>query len=105
LGIKEVTTDLSTERRLDYPGLFSVVNPGKARQVPAATPPNRRLYDLEGGYLPIYTRYVAVSVSRLLGLYSQNDLSWLRTRKLVARVRDSIFIFDMDRPADRPFWR
>ena len=43
-----------------------------------------------------------MSVSRLLGLYSQNDMSWLRSRKLVARVNDSIFLFDMDTPADGP---
>jgi len=65
-------------------------------------PPNRRMLDSDGDYLPIYTRYVAVSVSRLLGLYSQNDMSWLRSRKLVERVNDSIFLFDMDTPADRP---
>ncbi|MDB5349509.1 MAG: hypothetical protein JWN86_756 [Planctomycetota bacterium] len=103
LGIKEVTTDVSSERRLDLPGVFTVMNRSKATQVPAATPPNRRLYDDEGEYLPIYTRYVAVSVSRLHGLYSQNDVSWLRTRRLVSRVGDSIFLFDMDRPAERPF--
>jgi hypothetical protein len=55
--------------------------------------------------LPVYTRYVAVSVSRLLGLYSQNDMSWLWTRRVVSRVGDSIFVFDMDRPADRAFCR
>ena len=55
--------------------------------------------------LPVYTRYVAVSVTRLLGLYSQNDMSWLRTRRLVARVGDSIFLFDMDRPAATPFYQ
>jgi 4-amino-4-deoxy-L-arabinose transferase-like glycosyltransferase len=103
LRIKDVTTDLSTERRLEMPDLVAVTNPPKALQVPTVTPPNRRLYDSEGGYLPVYTRYVAVSVSRLLGLYSQNDMSWLRTRKLVARVRDSVFLFDMDRPADHNF--
>jgi hypothetical protein len=101
LGIKEVTTDVTSERRLGPPGVAVVVNPSRAMQVPAAAPLNRRLYDSEGGYIPVYTRYVAVSVSRLLGLYSQNDMSWLRTRRLVDRVGDSIFIFDMDRPADR----
>ena len=102
LGIAEVTTDISSERRLAVPGLYALANPSKVYQVPAITPPDRRLYDSDGGYLPVYTRYVAVSVSRLLGLYSQNDMSWLRTRKLVARVNDSVFLFDMDAPADRP---
>ena len=103
LGIKEVTTDISTERRLVQPGLYVVVNPSRVYQAPAVAPTNRRLHDDDGGYLPVYTRYVAVSVSRLLGLYSQNDMSWLWTRKLVTRVNDSIFLFDMDTPADRPF--
>ncbi len=84
------------------PGVYVVVNPSKEFQLPGKVPPNRRLYDGEGGSIPIYTRYVAVSASRLLGLYSQNDMDWLRTRKLVDRVGDSIFLFDMDHPADRP---
>jgi 4-amino-4-deoxy-L-arabinose transferase-like glycosyltransferase len=104
-GIAEVTTDISSERRLEVRGLAAVSNPSRSNQVPAVTPPNRRLYDAEGGYLPVYTRYVAVSVSRLLGLYSQNDMSWLRTRRLVERLGDSVFLFDMDRPAERPFFR
>lgn len=102
LGIKEVTTDISTERRLVQPGLYVVVNPSRVYQAPAVAPTNRRLYDDDGGYLPVYTRYVAISVSRLLGLYSQNDMTWLWTRKLVTRVNDSIFLFDMDAPAERP---
>ena len=102
LGIKEVTTDVTSERRLNEPGLVAVANPTREFQAPAVTPENRRLYDPDGGYLPVYTRYFAASVSRLHGLYSQNDLSWLRTRKVVARVGDSVFLFDMDRPADRP---
>ena len=102
LKIREVTTDISSERRLDLPGVYAVANPSRVYQVPAITPPTRRLFDADGGYAPVYTRYVAVSVSRLLGLYSQNDMSWLRSRKLVARVGDSIFLFDMDSPADRP---
>ncbi|MBX6313257.1 MAG: glycosyltransferase family 39 protein, partial [Isosphaeraceae bacterium] len=103
LGITEVTTDLSSERRLEVPGLFALVYPNRTLQVPAVTPPNRRLYDAEGGYLPVHTRYVAVSASRLLGLYSHNDMSWLWTRRLLARVGDSIFVFDMDQPAAQPF--
>jgi hypothetical protein len=30
-------------------------------------------------------------------------MSWLRTRKVVGRVGDSVTVFDMDEPADRPF--
>ena len=32
-------------------------------------------------------------------------MSWLRTRRVVARLGDSIFVFDMDRPAEAPFFR
>jgi hypothetical protein len=103
LGINDVTIDVSTERRLHEPGLVALTNPSREYQARAETPVNRRLYDAEGGYLPIYTRYVAVSVSRLLGLYSRNDMSWLRTRRLVTRVGDSVFLFDMDHPAESPF--
>jgi hypothetical protein len=101
--IAEVTTDISSERLLECPGVLAIKNPSRAFQVPAQTPPNRRLYDASGGYLPVHTRYVAVSVSRLMGLYSQNDMSWLRTRKLVERVGESVLLFDMDLPADQPF--
>ena len=104
LGITEITYDLSTERRLCLPGVIAVRFPSKALQVPAVTPPNRRLYDADGGYLPVYTRYFAVGVSKLMGLYSQNDVSWLRSRRLVERIGDSIFLFDMDQPADRPLF-
>lgn len=103
LGIRELTVDVSTERRLVIPGVFIRPNPPKAYQVPTAMPSNRRLLDEDGGYIPVYTRYVAVSASRLLGLYSQNDMTWLKTRKLVERVGDSIFLFDMDEPATSAF--
>jgi 4-amino-4-deoxy-L-arabinose transferase-like glycosyltransferase len=103
LGINDVTIDVSSERRLQEPGLVALVNPSREFQAADERPGNRRLYDSEGSYLPVYTRYVAVSVSRLLGLYSRNDMSWLRTRRLVARVRDSVFLFDMDTPAEAPF--
>jgi 4-amino-4-deoxy-L-arabinose transferase-like glycosyltransferase len=103
--IREVTFDLHSERLLDLPGVFSVAYPARTLQVPDVTPPNRRLYDAEGGYLPVYTRYMAVSATRLLGLYSQNDVSYLRTRRLVERVGDSIFLFDLDQPAERPFYQ
>jgi Dolichyl-phosphate-mannose-protein mannosyltransferase len=103
LGINDVTIDVSSERRLNEPGLVAITNPTREYQTHAETPENRRLYDAEGGYLPVYTRYVAVSVSRLLGLYSRNDMSWLRTRRLVARSGDSVFLFDMDSPAAEPF--
>ena len=103
LNIHEVTADVSTEKRLNVPGIFVAVNPAHDFQPPVETPRRRRMYDADGGYSPIFTRHVAVSVSRLHGLYSQNDMSWLRTRKLIARVSDTIFLFDMDEPADRPF--
>jgi hypothetical protein len=103
LNINDVTTDVSSERRLIEPGLVAIPNPSRELQPSAETLPNRRLYDSEGGAIPVFTRYVAVSVSRLLGLYSRNDMSWLRTRRIVQRVGDSIFIFDMEQPADRPF--
>lgn len=103
-GITEITTDVQPVRRLDLPHVHEVINPGRALQVPMETPPHRRLYDSEGGYLPIQTRYVAVSATRLRGLYSKNDMSWLWTRKLVSRVGDSIFLFDMDSPANHPLY-
>lgn len=102
LGITEVTTDLHSERMLKIPGVLVVRNPSRSLQVPAVTPRNRQLYDADGGSIPIFTRYVAVSVTRLMGLYSQNDMGYLRTRKLVARVNDSVLIFDMDEPARWP---
>ena len=102
LGIREVTYDVSSNRPLVLRDGVAYANPSRAYQVPAETPPNRRLWDSEGHYLPVHTRYIAVSVSRLLGLYSQNDMSWLKTRRLVARAGDSMFLFDMDRPAEAP---
>ncbi len=104
LGIDEITYDLSSERRLNLAGVLAVRNPPRSQQTEIETPPNRRLHDSEGGWLPVPTRYVAVSVTRLLGLYSQNDMSWLRSRRLVERVGDSVFIFDLDQPAERPLW-
>lgn len=100
LDLKEVTIDVCTERKLREPWIYALPFPAKEYQTPATTPKNRRLYCNDGTYLPVYTRYYAVSVSRLLGLYSQNDVSWLRTRKLVERIGDSIFLFDLDSPAD-----
>jgi hypothetical protein len=104
LGITDVTLDTTFDRPLAAPGLCAIVNPHREFQVPANTPPNRRLYDAEGGSIPVYTRYFAVSVSRLHGLYCENDLSWLRTRRLVARVGDSVFLFDLDEPAAGPLF-
>jgi hypothetical protein len=105
LGLDEITYDVSSERPLDLPGIVTIRNPPHSAQFPAETPRNRRIPDGEGGSIPIFTRYVAVSVSRLYGLYSQNDMSWLRSRRLVSRIGDSIFVFDMDRPAEHDLWR
>jgi hypothetical protein len=99
LGIRELTTDLLGERRLVLPGVAALVFPARNAHYPDITPPNRRLYDAEGGFLPVYTRYMAVSHTRLAGLYTHNDMSWLLTRRLVQRVGESILIFDMDEPA------
>src|SRR5262249_11376621 len=44
LDIHEVTYDLSSERRIDQPGILAIRNPGRSRQVPADVSPNRRLY-------------------------------------------------------------
>lgn len=101
LGITEITTDIHTERRLELRGVYAIANPSKLLQVQTITEPNRRLYNADGDYIPVFTRYVAVSITRLLGLYSNNDMSWLLTRKLVRRVGDSILLFDMDLPAER----
>ncbi len=104
LGIKEATIDVCTERALNRPSIFAIRFPHREAQIPAAVPPNRRLLSADGSYLPVYTRYVAVSATSLMGLYTQNDMSWLRSRKLVKRVNDSIFLFDMNSPADRPLY-
>lgn len=103
-GIAEVTYDLHTERRLDVPGVRAIRAVSREFRVPTVTPPNRRLYDSQGAYLPVFTRYYAVSATRLMGLFTQNDVSWLRSRRLVERVGDSIFLFDLDRPAERGLW-
>ncbi|MFO0957287.1 MAG: glycosyltransferase family 39 protein [Isosphaeraceae bacterium] len=104
LGIAEVTTDISSDRTLSAPGLavhrFASLE-GQVLDDPS-TPPGRRLPGASGSYLSVPTRYMAVSTSRLMGLYGQNDLNWLRTRRLAARVGDSIFLFDLDGPAERP---
>ena len=107
LGITEITTDVSgpAERWLRIPGVLAFANPFRDSQVTTLTPPQRRLYGNDGSFIPVPTRYIAVSVSRLMGLYSQNDMSWVRTRHLVTRVNDSIFLFDMDRPAETPFFQ
>lgn len=104
LGIKEATIDVCTERALDEPWIFAIRFPHREAQIPASVAPNRRLLSADGSYLPVYTRYVAVSATSLMGLYTQNDMSWLRSRKLIKRVNDSIFLFDMDSPADRPLY-
>jgi 4-amino-4-deoxy-L-arabinose transferase-like glycosyltransferase len=102
LGIDAFTYDISTERRLEVPGVLAVRNPPRVEQVKLDVPPQRRLPAADGSFVPVHTRYVAISVSRLMGLYSQNDMSWLRTRAVVARVGDSVFVFDLDRRADVP---
>lgn len=104
LGITEITTDVSSDRTLSAPGLtvhrFASLE-DQAIDDPS-TPPERRIPGASGSYLSAPTRYMAVSVSRLMGLYGQNDLDWLRTRRLAARVGDSVFLFDLDEPAERP---
>jgi hypothetical protein len=40
----------------------------------------------------------------MLGSHRADDLRWLWTRRPVKRVNDSIFIFEMDRLAETPFF-
>lgn len=105
LGLAEVTTDIASERRLDRPGLttFALANRSELVLDDPSTPPNRRIPDDSGHYVTIPTRHLAISASRLMGLYSQNQMDWVRSRRLVDRVGDTVFLFDLDRPADRPF--
>jgi hypothetical protein len=107
LGIDEITNAVwGTLRPLAFPGIRTMPV-DKTRHhdlVEGPTPRRRRLHHTDGCYWAIPTRYVAVSVNSMLGVYTFEDLRWLWTRRLVKRVNDSIFIFDMDRPADMPFF-
>ena len=49
----------------------------------------------------ISSRFVAVGASRMF--LSDDDMTWLWTRRLAARVGDTIFVFDTEKPAERPF--
>jgi hypothetical protein len=101
-GIREVTTAVFGTRLPNDPQLRVTEIP--ARGLPAADAGNTRLIPQAAGTpIPIATRYVAVSVTRFHRLYSDHDLNWLLTRRLVERVGASIWIFDMDQPADHPF--
>jgi hypothetical protein len=73
-----------------------------ASQSPAIrATPTRWIPQEKGGLLSVPTRYIAVSATRLHRVYTNDDLYWLFTRRLVERIGDSIFLFDMDTPAVR----
>ena len=101
-GISAVTTALFAARVANDPQVR--VTEIAPRGLPAPRAGDTRLIpQATGAPLPISTRYVAVSVTRFHRLYSDHDLTWLLTRRLVERVGASIWIFDMDQPAECPF--
>jgi hypothetical protein len=102
-GIREVTTSVFSSRWPQDPDVRVTQIPPKGPV--AVLPPNTRsIPQAVGRPIPIGTRYVAVSATHLHCLYSDRDLFWLWTRRLVERVGASIWIFDMDTAADRPFF-
>jgi hypothetical protein len=103
-GVREVTTDISSDVTPSRGGLVvhRFASHEDQRLDDPTTPASRRVVEASGHYLSVPSRHMAVSVSRLMGLYAQNDLTWLRSRRLVDRVGDSVFLFDLDHPADRP---
>jgi len=108
LGIEEITNAVWATSPADaLPGirLMSVGDTIHKDRVEVSTPPRRRLYYADGTYRTIPTRYVALSVNSMVGLYNIGNARWFWTRRLVKRVNDSIFIFDMDQPAETPFFR
>lgn len=95
-GIRDVTVNVFCPRSAasDWP-----VPGGPAEQNPRRD--RRRLLLMDDGTaIAVPTRYYAVSINRLIGLYGGKNLSWLHTRHLVARIGDSIFLFDLDRSAE-----
>lgn len=108
LGIEEITNMVwGIPQSLAFPGIriMSADETSRGDPVVSFTPPRRRLYYQDGRYRTIPTRYVAVSVNSMLGLYTGEDFRWLWRQRLVKRVNDSIFIFDMDRLTETPFFR
>jgi hypothetical protein len=76
------------------------------------TPPTRLLPYPDNTYRSVRTRYIAVGINSMLGLrmigFDESlayQFSWLWTRRLVTRVNDSALIFDMDLPAETPFFQ
>jgi len=102
-GIREVTTAVFTTRAPTDPLVRVTEIPAKGSKSPVARPA-RVIPQARGLPIPVDTRYVAVSATRLHRLYSDGDLNWLLTRRLVERVGASIWIFDMDHTADHPFF-
>jgi hypothetical protein len=101
-GIGEVTTALFAARAANDPQVRVIEIPARGLPVPRDSD-TRVIPQATGASLRISTRYVAVSVTRFHRLYSDHDLSWLWTRRLVEPVGASIWIFDMDQAADHPF--
>jgi hypothetical protein len=102
-GISEVTTAVFSTRTSDDPEV-SVTELAPRGPVPALPGNTRSIPQATSRPIPIFTRYVAVSATRFHRLYSEGDLHWLWTRRLVERVGASIWIFDLDNAADRPFF-
>jgi hypothetical protein len=108
LGIDEITNAVwPTSRTPVLPGvrIMPIGETGHNDLLKGSTAQKRRLHHSDDSYETIPTRYVAVSVNSMVALYKGGDLRWLWTRRLVSRVNDSIFVFDMDEPAAEPFVR
>jgi hypothetical protein len=101
-GIGEVTTAVFSTSTPADPAIRVAEIPSRG-PVPAVAASTRSIPQASGPPIPVFTRYVAVSATRLQRLYSDADLHWLWTRRLIERVGASIWIFDMDTAADRPF--
>jgi 4-amino-4-deoxy-L-arabinose transferase-like glycosyltransferase len=111
LGIEEITIAVGGDGQELIRSGIRICNLDYRSQedlIPTITLPKRRLYYADGRYRLVSTRYVALSVNSLLGLRmfgnwtaGRDSLHWLWTRRLVERVNDSIFIFDLGRPAER----
>jgi hypothetical protein len=100
-GIHEVTTAVFSFRVPHDPDVRVTAIPANA-PIESRSGQSRSIPQSSGSGIPITTRYVALSITRLNGFYSPGSFHWLFTRRLVERVGDSIFIFDMDAPAEHP---
>ena len=103
MGIGEVSTALGSRVRLKNAREVRLEDL-RAERAQGREAGGRRVIPAKGQIITVPTRHVAVSATRLHGIYASDDLGWLRSRRIAARVGDGIFVFDLDSPADRPIW-